>query len=529
MIKPTEDIIKKDKSLIKKITSFLDNGKYNLALNLIHKRLSIRININQSYGAILKSNLAGLLIDIGEEGKIEEAILDGMKIFIKDRSSFCKYIDEGSIEYNLGNAKSGLFKIQRTKQGFKFNPESIELLTDAKNHYWRAFKLLPSENTSLWPLLLVNLANTLDTSSRVTEAICYYDLVLEKFPDFPKANACRAQALIWLKTLSGSFTINQIWQAVNGFKIAAKSNEDPKWMINEWGKKRDSLKETLKSLGYSKKDIKHDIKVTKKESDAHSKFRKFCINNHLCLSEHSLYCNCIGAEKDNLTIPKPTSSVGGDFVPRMEFWLNRIKSEFALARLLYFESNSENYEKWESYDQEISFTELYEGERIGTQSEMLRTSFRICFGILDKIAHAICELFDLSDPYEPIYFEKFWNPRGSNLSVKQQERWDKINSIENFPLLALYSQATDLNSKTGEWGNFKDWRNAIEHEILILSNLSEKQEDIFNVFKGSKETVHVEYQGFLEKTLHLLQLTRSAIFNFVFCVRKEGETDYFFT
>ena len=120
----------------------------------------------------------------------------------------------------------------------------------------------------------------------------------------------------------------------------------------------------------------------------------------------------------------------------MELRLNRLKSEFALARLLYYESDQK---QWESYDNEISFTELYEDEAVGLRPEMLRTSFRLCFGILDKIAHAICELFDMSEPDEPLAFERFWKPRGKGLSRKQQDRWAKVNSIENFSLLALYS------------------------------------------------------------------------------------------
>lgn len=154
---------------------------------------------------------------------------------------------------------------------------------------------------------------------------------------------------------------------------------------------------------------------------------------------------------------------------------------------------------------------------------MLRTSFRLCFGILDKIAHAICELFDISDPDEPLAFERFWKPRGKRLSQKQQERWGKINAIENYSLLALYSQATDLNSYSGEWGDFKKWRNALEHEILILTNGSGKPIDPFKAISSSRRIVAVDYNEFKNTTIHLLQLTRSAIFNFVFCVRTEAE------
>ena len=460
------------------------------------------------------------IIDIGEEGQIKEAIKEGIQILQNDRIHFSKFIHEGSTEYNLGNAKSGLFRIQRTQPEFTFTPENIALLTEAKNHYWRGYKLFQSTNSEIIPQLFINLANALDSSGRVVEAIQYYDKVLIENPVFPQANACRSEALMWLNTLSGTYSINLLWQAMQGFANAAKSNDVPGWLREQWVKKKDILQKDLLRHGQKKDDIDHDLQETKSEAEKHSPFRKFCLTNNLCLSEHSLYCNCVGASKDDLTIPKSIASIGGDFVPKMELRLNRLKSEFALARLLYFESDQT---KWKSYENEVSFTELYEEECVGLRPEMLRTSFRICFGILDKIAHALCELFDLSEIGEPLAFERFWRPRGKKLSQKQQARWEKINSIENYSLLALYSQATDLNSYTGEWGNFKSWRNALEHELLILTKGSGNSLDIFEAMKSSRRVLTVDYAEFKDKTIHLLQLTRSAIFNFVFCVRTEGE------
>ena len=51
---------------------------------------------------------------------------------------------------------------------------------------------------------------------------------------------------------------------------------------------------------------------------------------------------------------------------------------------------------------------------------------------------------------------------------KQKTRWQKINNILNISLLALYTQATDLNNKDGEWSIFKEWRNNLEHSHLNL-------------------------------------------------------------
>lgn len=153
----------------------MDQRNFRGAHDMAYNRLCETKDTTTKYGCILKAKLAGLLIDIGEEGQIEEAIIEGIQTLQDDRHHFSNFIHEGSTEYNLGNAKSGLFSIQRTKSGFKFSPENIALLTEAKNHYWRGYKLFQSTNTDIIPQLFVNLANALDSSGRVVEAIQYYE------------------------------------------------------------------------------------------------------------------------------------------------------------------------------------------------------------------------------------------------------------------------------------------------------------------------------------------------------------------
>lgn len=512
--------------LLKKIINLTNQQKYSAAIELIQEQLSKQTDMTTPKGVLLKVKLAGILIDIGNEGQIEKPIKDALDIYNKNRNAFAKVIHESSIEYNLGNAKSGLFRIQRSNPSFKFKPKNIGILIEAKNHYWRAYKLLPKDGLGFRKKVLTNLANTLDTSGRVVEALQYYDQIIKEDSEFPQANASRGQALIWLNQICGCYSLNQLQQALNNFAIAAKSKNVPDWYINQWKAKRDGLRNYLEKRGYTEKDIEHDIELTKKEADSHSDYRKFCLEQALCLSEHSLYCHCIGADRDSLTIPKSSGPIGGDYVPIMELRLNRIKSEYAIARLLYYEASEINKKKWEPYNKEVLFTELYEDEAIGLRPEMLRVSFRLCFGILDKIAHAVCALYNLSNINEPLAFERFWHPRGKELREKQKERWEKINQIENYPLLALYSQATDLNYKTGEWGSFKQWRNALEHGNLILIQSSDKPLDSYGALASSPGIIKVNYLEFREKTLHLLQLTRSAIFNFVFCVRMEGRKKF---
>jgi len=161
----------------------------------------------------------------------------------------------------------------------------------------------------------------------------------------------------------------------------------------------------------------------------------------------------------------------------------------------------------------VLYSDINDNEVLGTNSELLRVCFRMCLGILDKIAVGICKFFCLDHNKESIYFESFWKSK--------EARWKKLNEIFNYPLFALYCQATDLNTnkeKKGELSFFKEYRNKLEHSLLILVNDDAHNSD---QFQSDESILHVNYGEFKEKTLHLLQFTRSAIFNFAFMVRLE--------
>jgi hypothetical protein len=208
--------------------------------------------------------------------------------------------------------------------------------------------------------------------------------------------------------------------------------------------------------------------------------------------------------------------VTGDLIPRLELILNRLKAEFGTARLLYYHATQES--SWDLHDHEVTYAELFEGETVSMKTELLRTSFRLCLGILDKIALGVCELYDIADPQENLHLESFWRPAARK--GKASTRWDELTTKSRNPsLVALYSQATDLGSD-GEWAVFKTWRNDLEHRFLILTR-EPTPPDAWKARQGTFDTRCITIKEFSDRTLHLMQFTRSAIFNFTYCARRE--------
>jgi LA2681-like HEPN len=181
---------------------------------------------------------------------------------------------------------------------------------------------------------------------------------------------------------------------------------------------------------------------------------------------------------------------------------------------------------WGSLQEEVLFSELMDKEMIGEEVEKLRMSFRMCFGIFDKIAHGICYFFDLpKKKNENIYFENFWN------TGKCPERWNKLKDLRNPHLVALYSIANDFNSGQGEFHFYKLWRNKLEHNNLILVDKTDEM-DLLRLFDDEEFISKASFSFFKEQALHLLQICCSAIYSYAYVIRTESmqsdnEVNYF--
>lgn len=87
--------------------------------------------------------------------------------------------------------------------------------------------------------------------------------------------------------------------------------------------------------------------------------------------------------------------------------------------------------------------------------------------------------------------------------------------------MALYSIATDLNSrKDGELAFFKDWRNDLEHKFVVVHK-NEIPIDDYGTYSFFEDILFIQESELIENLKILLQLTRSAIFSFVYMVRED--------
>ncbi|HCM9552976.1 TPA: hypothetical protein N5O20_000869 [Enterobacter kobei] len=499
-------------SKMRYINELINSGTFDSAYKNVKDILSGIDDINtiKANRIIILSNLAGNLIDIGSFSNIKSIAEEGLSIFINNKDDMLTIMKKSSYYYNVANGMSAVLD---------FNPhddadiDSSIKLNEVKNNYWKAFKFSREEGC-IPPELIINLANALKRQYRISESMDYYEQAISIDDSIPQAWVNRSETLELLNELSTTYTYKMIKEVIRGYECAIKSGKCiPSWIATYQRKIRYSESVLSESFEDTVEDINTDERLTREEYDALSLYQRFCIDNNLMLSDHSLYCNCYASSKDNISIATTEKGVFGDFIVPMEMVLNRLKAEYSLARKMFFEYKigSDFFDE----DSEACYSELYNGEVLYENVERLRIAFRSCFGVLDKIAVALCKLFDLKPDRGHIYFHNFWQ-------IRDEKRKDKINKINNKGLLGLFSIAMDLNDKNGELAFFRNWRNDLEHKLLVIHE-KDMLVDLYNSYGYFDEVKFIEKEEFEQHLLQLIKIVKSAVILFVFTIRIEGK------
>lgn len=496
------------------INHSINTGSFDSAYEHVKEILN-SIDTLKTFNAnkvIVLSNLAGNLIDIGGFTRNAAIAKEGLEIFTKNKEDILTIMSESSYYYNLANGMGAVVDVNLVGNP---NINDFIKLNEVKNNYWKAYKFSREEG-DVKPELMVNLANVLKQQYRIAESMDYYDQAISIDDSIPQAWVNRSEALELLNDISTTYTIKMINEVIRGYENAINTGACiPSW-IETYQRKIKYNKTALDELNGSDgvhENTAMDEKLTHDEYEALSKYQKWCIDYNLMLSDHSMYCNCYASSKDNITIATSREGVYGNFIVPMEMVLNRLKAEYSLARKMFFEYKDGG----EFFDDnsEAYYSELYNGEILFENVEKLRISFKLCFGILDKIAVALCKLFDLKPDRGQIYFHNFWQ-------VRDEKRKIKLNEINNKGLFGLFSIAMDLNDNNGELAFFRGWRNDLEHKLLVIYEKG-MLTDLYDSYKFFDDVKFIEKEEFEQHLLQLMKLVKSAIFLFVFTMRIEGK------
>jgi hypothetical protein len=375
-------------------------------------------------------HVAGLLIDAGAALRREPSVSLGLRILEDSWNQLEPAYGAAILHYNTGNAYKALYDIERASNSWAPTIDTARWGLEAKSRYWRSLASVGGANGT--PQQLTNLGNALSACGRFVDALHYYDRAIAVSPNFGMAQLNRGQALEYLNAASGSYSIKMLYEIHKAFAQAAASESTEPYARHAAARHAEVAASVILEHGHSLSEDPHALEQDAAEAEGHDEYWRWCLNSSLTLSEHSLYCHCIGARRDDLSILTRSADLSGLLVPRMELLLNRVKSEYCLARALHYQAITKQASlKWAIDAFEGTYTDLLDGELSGIETEFLRTSFRLCFGILDRIARGVCTFFNVAKGSDKLYFESFWQAHDTKSS-----RWSVLRA---YPKTLCYS------------------------------------------------------------------------------------------
>ncbi len=234
--------------------ALMDRGEYEEAKRAILERLK-EIEAYKERNILLLAEIAGFLIDIGNEHMDSEAAETGVSILEENRSLFKEQLTDTSYYYNLGNGKEALYKVRKYGPGLPSPARITPELIEAKNCLHKAYKAISSADQPLMRKIQNNLGGNLGQAGRIIEAIRLYQSVLKTTPGFPQALLGLAENLDYWSLISNYGTTQALYCVTheNYKQGIEKANLPPKYItpIIQTFRHYDNR---LKEMGFDEKE-----------------------------------------------------------------------------------------------------------------------------------------------------------------------------------------------------------------------------------------------------------------------------------
>lgn len=211
-----------DQQLFLEADSLFAESEFIKAAKILLSRLEAELPSAELPRRVLVAAISGRLVDCGSYGHNKGLIEKGLELMDKHADDLRAHLGEPVFLYNLANGRDSLYGLNLASHQ-RYKLDGLDLLTQAKNDYWKAFRSLETTGTaSQWPELLINLGNTLRTAGRVTEALHWYEEALKVSPAHPMAHANRATCLKWFGQMSSQHSVAMLAQIRDGYRQALR-------------------------------------------------------------------------------------------------------------------------------------------------------------------------------------------------------------------------------------------------------------------------------------------------------------------
>jgi len=496
------------------ISEILGSGNYDEALRLTRQLQS------QGNHYLISYIVGGLLIDIGNALRKEEIVLDGVNLLERDLkviSSNKRYA--ASVHYNLANGYSTLFNFQKLNNPFAVCFRDTEL-DKARRHYEKAIQI-GSKDALLLSSIWVNLGNCYDDLGRVIDALECYEEALKWQQDYGMALGNKGVGLYSYARVAGEHQGTFLIEAYQLIKKALELGVS----IEAVPRFEGYAKLIWDNFVGDKQLLENPPQYPGYEIRAQSKMERFliefCLRNKLYLNPCNYCQRCDSAIGDTALIKKMVVPIGthseqigieDDQYLRLSAYLNQIKQDYVTARFLLVLSRYRGL-NLDFVDKRVRIINTMDYSLHSIYAELVKSSFKGFYDILDKIAFFINDYLKLNILDKKISFHNVWYKDPQNKSKGIRER---ILNTNNHSLNALFDLHKDFSVREDK--DLAEIRNSLTHRFTKV-----------HMFQADKNNATLTEDKLVERTLELARVTRTAILyllHFVYLEENKKEKEH---
>lgn len=492
-----------------KALEFFDAEDDSSAMTLV---LEIESELNtisdQSLHNQIKSNLGGLMIDLGSHTHDKE-LIDRGKNYLEeligqdsdDHALVARY-------YNVANAYLALWSLEA---GSYLKKGKIgDTFSSSKKYYRMALDSAKKSKKQIDPQLLsqinTNLGNCLRSVGRFVEALHYYDDALKYNRHHGEALAHKAFTLRYLAPFAVGYQSLILLESQRIFKESLNTS-----MCNDhrhaFQKEYDSLTAVIQQRGSISPE-------NHKNSNAKNKFhqfsRDFCVRHQLYITPATF----VGKKNDvihgdPMFISTMIVSLDDNIsINRYITFLNQIKQDYVLARYFLIQSQYRS-SIVDTIDQDVVLYDPLDYSIHNSYIQLLKISLKLTVDTFDKIAQFLREYCNLpTDQKKETNFRNIWihDKEEKGLRPELVQRQNKF-------LFALYDLSIDLR-KGGYFEDIYARRNAITHRFLVVHEMMTPDDNTI-------VTARISNDDLVKLTIKSMNLLRAAIMYLILFVDME--------
>ena len=431
-------------------------------------------------------------------------VIEQLQELKSNSTAFFKHIFNS--KSTLGHALFNYFQFENGKILANKSDLAFEYLNEAKNYFFQLYSFHFQKKLILSParlnITLKSLAACFINLNRYFESIHYLYLLDKLDPNDEEVNYLLAKALEELKENTcidyNSLLLLKIIDTSRKGQKSIRSFKDER--IGDLKNLEDNTKSVLQKHNISIRNLRKHYKEFEINKSIKNDQLAFTDNLNLYLTEHNLYCNCKKGLLDDIVIESEHEHTKTKKVRNLQEYLENIKSDFKLARKLYYESSKET--------PLINYHLRTKKQREYQKISCLKNSFKTCYTILDNLSYLILKALDIKPPKEylnQITFLDIWR-----LDLIDQERMNT-----NIYIRSLHSISMDMKKdRKAALSEFKEIRNQLEHRLLKITY----RDKVDNIGLSI-----ISFDSLFEYNKTLMLITKSAILTFVNLVRRESK------